>query len=52
MSDTPVYTPPEICSRCGGVGTVGVVTKTIGGAVRYYFKCSDCNYLWPVPKTS
>ncbi|ENT6821640.1 TPA: transposase [Enterobacter roggenkampii] len=41
------FTPPDICPRCGATGTVTVISKTIGGVVRYYFKCSACSYQWP-----
>ncbi len=41
---------PEICPRCGAIGTVAIITKTIGGVVKYYYKCSACNYQWAVPQ--
>ncbi|WP_375290791.1 transposase [Lelliottia sp. RWM.1] len=48
MTEITQATPPDICPRCGSTGTVTVISKTIGGVVRYYFKCSSCNYQWPV----
>ncbi|WP_353622528.1 MULTISPECIES: transposase [unclassified Citrobacter] len=47
MTEITQAVPPEICPRCGSTGTVTVISKTIGGVVRYYFKCSSCNYQWP-----
>lgn len=40
-------TPPVQCPNCLESGTVSVITKTIGGVVRYYFQCSSCGYRWP-----
>jgi DNA-directed RNA polymerase subunit M/transcription elongation factor TFIIS len=44
-----VITPPNTCPNCLEVGTVSVITKTLGGVTRYYFQCSSCGYRWPVP---
>ncbi|ELX9578561.1 hypothetical protein SLJ66_001930 [Escherichia coli] len=40
-------TAPDTCINCLEVGTVSVITKTIGGVTRYYFQCSSCGYRWP-----
>ena len=42
-------TVPDTCPNCLEVGTVSIITKTIGGVVKYYYQCSSCGYRWPVP---
>ncbi len=42
-------TVPDTCPNCLEVGTVSIITKTIGGVVKYYYQCSYCGYRWPVP---
>lgn len=50
MSDEKNATPdpaPKICPNCAGINTVKIITKSFGSVVRYYYQCSECNYLWP-----
>lgn len=39
---------PDICPNCADIGTVSIITKTIGGVSTDYFQCSSCRYRWPV----
>lgn len=48
MPESKTDQVPSLCARCGSTGTMTIITKTIGGVVRYYYKCSNCNYTYPV----
>lgn len=48
---TDAITVPDTCPNCLEVGTVTVITRTIGGVVRYYYQCSYCGYRWPVSQS-
>lgn len=39
------------CPNCIEVDSVSIITRKIGGVVRYYYQCSACGYRWPVPQS-